>query len=385
MATFVISGFVTTMGLIGPRAAQHFGVDAVAMAAQFTWFTGGVFAGYLLSFVVFDRFTLRQALLAAYAASLVAVLLIHLLSSYLLLALWLACFGMAISIAVCGSGTLITRLWIGHARQTILVAQDAMFNGGGVIFAAMTTWFASQALPFSSTYLVVAGIIVVVLATTWLSNFRSEDFIVVDDQERLTTEWNASIVLVGISLLLFMTAKIAVFIWAPQYVAARFAVTGSVAGQFMSNIFTAALLGSLAGTWLVSRINVKYLLYGLVLISTVAVWLFTQASSVETMLLLGFLYGISVSATFNAYMAFALAFVAVPTHRNIAYLLLMSSLGSSFAPLISSQAVRFGGETVAALWLCFALLILVVAILLIGEWLRAVSQRADQLIARIDD
>lgn len=137
----------------------------------------------------------------------------------------------------------------------------------------------------------------------------------------------------------------------------------------MSNIFTAALIGSLAGTWLVSRMNVKYLLYLFVLISTLSVWLLTSVKTVDAVLLLGFLYGISVSATFNAYMAFALSFVAVPTHRNIAYLLLMSGLGSSFAPLVSSQAVNISGEIVSALWLCFAVLILVVATLATSEWM----------------
>ncbi|MGI9289012.1 MAG: MFS transporter [Pseudomonadales bacterium] len=369
MATFVISGFVTTMGLIIPRAAEHFGVDAVSMSSQFTWFTGGVFAGYLLSFIVFDRFSIKQVLLASYAISLASILLIHLSSSYLLLAGWLASFGIAISIAVCGSGTLITRLWTGRARQTVLVAQDAMFNGGGVIFSGLTTWLITKTFPFSSTYLVVAGIIVFVMLIAALSNFKSDDVVVTDEEGDLKTEWNVGFILIGISLLLFMTAKISIFIWAPQYVEERFSVTSAVSGQFMRNIFTAALIGSLAGTWLVSRINVKYLLYGFALVSTASVWLFTQVGDVNSMLLLGFLYGISVSATFNAYMAFALTFVAVPTHRNIAYMLLMSGLGSSFAPLVSSQAVSMGGEIIDALWLCFGFLLLVIATLAIGEWM----------------
>lgn len=77
------------MGLIIPRVAEHFGVDAVSMSSQITWFTGGVFVGYLLSFLVFDRFTIKQVLLAAYAISLVSILLIHFSSSYVLLAGWL--------------------------------------------------------------------------------------------------------------------------------------------------------------------------------------------------------------------------------------------------------------------------------------------------------
>ena len=251
-----------------------------------------------------------------------------------------------------------------------------MFNGGGVIFSALATWFATQTLPFSSTYIVVAGIIVAVMLTACWSNFSADQVVASDEGANLKTEWNAGIILIGISLLLFMTAKIGMFIWAPQYVAARFSSGGALPGQFMSNIFTAALIGSLAGTWLVSRMNVKYLLYIFVLISTLSVWLLTNVKTADSILLLGFLYGISVSATFNAYMAFALSFVVVPTHRNIAYLLLMSGLGSSLAPLVSSQAVSISGDIVSALWLCFAVLILVVVTLAMGEWIS--KQRSAQ-------
>ena len=44
-AALIISGIVTTMGLIIPGAADHFDVEVTSMASQFTWFTGGVFLG----------------------------------------------------------------------------------------------------------------------------------------------------------------------------------------------------------------------------------------------------------------------------------------------------------------------------------------------------
>ncbi len=356
------------MGLITPSAAEHFGVEVTAMASQFTWFTGGVFGGYILSFVLFDHFSIKSALIVSYLVCLTSLVTIHMTGSFVMLGFWFAVFGVAISIAVCGSSTLITRLWAGRARQTVLVAQDAIFNGGGVIFATIATWFVTNSFPFSSTYLVVAGLVVFVVILTLVSNFQKDlsiDF--QEDSQNIETEWNMGIILIGISLLLFMLAKISIFIWAPQYVEQHFSVGSIVSGQFMSNIFTAALIGSLAGTWLVSRMNVKYILYTLIVVSAVSVKLFTQTDDVDVILLLAFVYGISVSATFNAYVAFALTFVAVPTHRNIAYMLLMSALGSSGAPLFSSQAVEMDSNIGDALTFCFVTLLVVIATLVACE------------------
>ncbi len=366
------------MGLIIPSAAKHFDVEITAMASQFTWFTGAVFVGYILSFVVFDKFSIKSVLITAYITCIAAILLIHFTQNFTMLAVWFAVFGVAISLVACGSSTLITQIWEGKARQTVLVAQDALFNGGGVIFSMTATWFVAGMFQFSSTYLVVAGIIICTLGMIFTANFNKEIIstgtdldskAAVPEVDSVKTQWNLGIIMVGISLMLFMLAKIAMFIWAPQFVEQKFQVGGAVSGEFMSNVFSAALVGSLAGTWLASRINVKYLLYIFVLISTISVWLLTATDDLDLMLLLAFAYGISISATFNAYMAYALSFVAIPTHRNIAYMLVMSALGSSLAPISSSMAVDLTGNIADALLFCFGILVLVVFTLGSSEFL----------------
>ena len=369
LATFVIAGLVTTIGLIVPVAAEHFGVEVTTMAAQFTWFTGGGLVGQLVSFVIFDYFSIKRVLLVSHAVCAAALTAIHFTFQFEWLALWLALFGVAISAAICGSSTLITQLWQGRARQAAIVAQDAMFNGGGVIFAAVVTWFIAREYPFSSSYLVIVGVGVLVIALILLSSFDHLKSAADDPEQTTHTEWNASIVLIGVSLLVFMTAKISLFIWAPQYITTHFEVPAETGAAFMSNVFTAALVGSVAGTWLVAHINVRFLVYGFVLLSLVSAYLLTTLQNLEQVLMLAFAYGLSVSATFNAYVAFALTQVQVPTHRNIAYLLLMSSLGSSLAPLVSSQIVEVSGQMVAALTGAVIMLVFVTLSLGLAELL----------------
>jgi MFS family permease len=377
------------MGLIIPSAASHFDVEVTTMASQFTFFTVAVFVGYILSFVIFDKFSIKSVLITAYITCIAAILLIHFTQNFIMLAVWFAVFGVSISLVACGSSTLITQIWEGKARQTVLVAQDALFNGGGVVFSMTATYFVAGAFQFSSTYLVVAGIIICTLGLILTANFDREiistgsaetsasDLVKTElvKTELVKTEWNLGIIMVGVSLMFFMLAKIAMFIWAPQFVEQKFQVDGAVSGEFMSNVFSAALIGSLAGTWLASRMNVKYLLYIFVLVSTVSVWLLTATDDIEMMLLLAFAYGISISATFNAYMAYALSFVAIPTHRNIAYMLVMSALGSSLAPVSSSIAVDLTGDMADALLFCFGVLVLVVVTLGASEFL---SKQATQ-------
>ena len=373
LATLIMAGFVTTMGLVLSAAADKYGVELTDVSTQFTWFTGGVFLGGILAFYIFDYVAIKPVVIWSYVVSIALILVLHFSTLFPLLPWLLSTIGCLLAIVICGGVTVITQQWVGKRRQMIMVAQDAMFNGGGILFSGAATWFVVNHHGWSAVYLVVAVLIAVVSVLAVMSSFKP----VVRETEASTESslstslgsWNAGIILVGISLLLFMMAKISIFVWAPEFLQQSFGVTAEVGGQFMANVFTAAFIGSLCGTWAASRIEVKYLLYGFVVVSVSTVFAFTQTGSADVMLVLAYAYGISVSATYNSYVAFGLSFVAQPSHKNVVYLQLMSGLGSTLAPFVSSMIVDVTGTIATAIQFCFVTLLIVAATLFVCNFL----------------
>ena len=366
LATLIMAGFVTTIGLVTEPAAEHYGVSISDIASQFSWLTAGVFVGGILAFFIFDHLPIKVVTIGSYLAAIVLIILLNRLKAYAFLPILLGLIGNFFAIVVCGGVTIITQQWRGHRSQMIMVAQDAMFNGGGIAFAALTTWFVVNSYGWSAVYLVVTlflGFVVILAAvTSFEPAYEAEE-----NESDEVEQWNLGVILVGVSLLLFMTAKIAIFVWAPQFVQQTFESGPELAGEFMGNVFLAAFLGSLAGTWLASKISVRFLLYGFVLVSLLSVYAISSAQSTSSILFLGYCYGLSVSATYNSYVAFGLAFVSNPSHKNVVYLQLMSGLGSTVAPVVSSLVVHEAGSTRSALQLCFVLLLTVVLTLVISD------------------
>ncbi len=359
LATLIMSGLVTTIGLLTASAAAYYGVEVTQIAARFSWFIGGVFAGYIGSFFVFDHFRMKTIIISCYALTALAILSIHYVKLYALLPCLLLLIGITASICACAGSTLITRLCQGKQRQSVLVAQDAMFNGGGVVFAYTATMFISAEYKWSASYMVVAGICLFVLLLALCSSFSMRaDNQPTADQPEEKTEWNASFIGMGLSLALFLLAKIAIFVWLPQFVEQKFAVSNASAGQLMSNIFISAFVGSLLGTYLVSQINVKYLLYSLVILAAISISLISNADNFTIVYASGFAFGLSISATYNSYVAFALTFIQYPNHRHIAYLFLAGGLGSALAPVLSSQFVEMTGKVDGAMYLCVAVFVI---------------------------
>ena len=352
-ASFVISGILNPIGLISGPVADAYNMSLTDAVARFSYFTIGVFVGYILSFYVYDYIKIKSVIVVGYVLIAISIAAIYATHSSTALIICLFVIGVLASIQVCGASTLVSRIWDGKPRQTVLMAQDAMFNGGGIIFTALTTWFLANNYHWASTYAVV-GVIVLVIAviaaTTNISEAQKGA-----DETHADTSWNVGILAVGASVLLFMTAKISIFIWAPQYAEQVFAAGIEQSGRLLTNIFTGAFFGSLAGTYIVSRIRIEYFLIAMLSIGATGLWLMLSASDLSTVLAIGYMVGASVGATFNGYMAFGLSFLKAPTHKNIAYVLLAGGIGSAIAPLFSSKIVEVTGAVENALYACFAI------------------------------
>ena len=367
-ASFVISGLLNPIGLIGGPVAESFGIPVTVAVARFGYFTIGVFVGYIASFHIFDYMKLKHVVVIGYSIIVASIACLYLFDHVLVFTVCLFLVGVAASIEVCGASTLVSWLWDGKSRQSVLLAQDAMFNAGGIVFTAITTAFLSREFHWASTYLVVACIALLVSLTATTTRIEQKHQRGSDSE--IVTTWNIGIITVGFSVLLFMTAKISIFIWMPQYVEQVFGAGISQSGRLMQNIFVGALGGSLIGTYIVAKIRVDYFLAGMLLIGASGMWFMLAASNLHTVLLLGYAVGASVGATFNGYMGFGLSFVQSPTHKNVAYVLLAGGVGSAIAPIFSSKIVAITGTVASALYACFIIQIVVLITVLLLATLR---------------
>lgn len=273
------------------------------------------------------------------------------------LSLALALIGFFCSLAVCGSVTLISQNWDGKKRQSALVAQDAAFNGGGMFFTAITGYLLGQGLSWQAGYAPAATFALISIAIALFTRLAINQ--PAEDQTGEKTEWNAGIILVGVLVMLFMAAKLTVIVWAPQYLEQEFGASPRQAGAVMSNVFRAAFLGSLVGTYVVSKVQIHHFLTAMIFTGVIATFVMLASDDLQIATAMGYLFGLSVSATFNSYMAFALGFVDSPNHRHVAYMLLVGAVGSGLGPLISGQSVIVTETTRTPIIMAFGLMALV--------------------------
>tara|TARA_A100000164_G_C21924361_1_gene782249 strand:- start:951 stop:2078 length:1128 start_codon:yes stop_codon:yes gene_type:complete len=364
-----MSGFLNPIGLISEPVSQSLGIPITEAVARFGYFTVGVFFGYLVSFFVFDFIRLRLVVIFGYGLLMLAVGGLFLFENDAAMKFFLFVIGMLASVQVCGASTLVSSLWRDKPRQTMLIGQDAAFNGGGILFTSLTTWFIASGFHWGATYTLVAIITLIIALVASVTDFKSKSSVYNDLTGR--TEWNPRILAVGGSVMLFMLSKISIFIWAPLYVEQAFDAGIVQAGRILTNIFIGAFFGSLLGTYIVSRIRIEYFLITMLIVGATSLGSMLSSPDLQLVLTLGYFLGASIGATFNGYTSFGLSFVVNPTHKNVAYLLIAGGIGSALAPWFSSEIVKYGGEIKYVLGVCLliqCLVLLSVICLILNSW-----------------
>lgn len=357
LTAFVIAGFLAPYGLLVGPIANAFDIEVGAAGSLFSFFTSGIFFGYIAAFYVFTRIGIKAIIVGGYAVVILAVIAVFLVPGIVTLSLALALIGFFCSLAVCGSVTLISQNWDGKKRQSALVAQDAAFNGGGMFFTAITGYLLGQGFSWQAGYAPAATFALISIAIALFTRLAINQ--PAEDQTGEKTEWNAGIILVGVLVMLFMAAKLTVIVWAPQYLEQEFGASPRQAGAIMSNVFRAAFLGSLVGTYVVSKVQIHHFLTAMIFTGVIATFVMLASDDLQIATAMGYLFGLSVSATFNSYMAFALGFIDSPNHRHVAYMLLVGAVGSGLGPLISGQSVIVTETTRTPIVMAFGLMALV--------------------------
>jgi predicted MFS family arabinose efflux permease len=366
LTAFVIAGFLAPYGLLVGPIADAFVTEVGVVGSLFSFFTGAIFVGYIVAYYLFNQVKVGTVIVVGYGLVAIAVTAIFLVPGIITLSAALAVIGFCCSLIVCGSVTLISQTWHGKQRQSALVAQDAAFNGGGIFFTAITAHLIGNNFSWQVGYAPPA---IFALMTIGLAVFTRLSIIAHSEQRsKEKTEWNAGIILVGVVVMIFMAAKLTIIVWAPQYLEQEFGATPHQASDVMSNVFQAAFLGSLVGTYVVSKVRINYFLAMMISIGVIATLVMLITEDLQVVTAMGYLFGLSISATFNSYMAFALGFVSSPNHKNVAYMLLAGAVGSGLGPLISSQSVLLTNTTRTPIIIAFGLLALALAaVLVIGS------------------
>ena len=287
----VSAGFFTTMGLLVGPLSEQFGIDAASASRQFTWFTGSYFAGSILSFFVLDHISARSVLFSYGLLFMLLVLVNTVIEQLFLLSSVFCLLGIICGISVCAGSTVISLIWSEKYRQSALIGQDAAFNVGGIVFPLTTAYMLERSIHWGVSYIPAVLPAILFIYLILISSFDFESDRKDTETDNAKVEWNAGVILAGIFLFLVVTSKYITVIWLPNYAETSLNATPLQSGELIARLFGVALVGSVVGAIVVSRVNIMLFAAIAVLVGFLSSMQFTAMTDLEGLMLMVTLFG----------------------------------------------------------------------------------------------
>ncbi|WP_143562334.1 MFS transporter TsgA [Shewanella sp. UCD-KL12] len=342
LANFIMAGFATQFGMLIEPIAEKFAANVNEVASIFSLLNGGALAGTIAAFFLIEKIGVKRITLLSYISIALSAAALHFTSSLSVVMMAMTVIGLCGGIGLCIAGTIVVSVWKDKIQSTMLVVQDATFNVAGVVFPLITTYALSNALSWSYSYLAVGLVALGTAMMALMTNFdlcdrQGEKSADKGDLSAEKSEWNFSIISAGIGLFLGMLALYTFLTWAPMFVKEKFDIPFEEAGNIITQYWSAALVGALISTVIVSRVKIQHFLMGMMALAFIITSLIVTTDKLEWMGYLTYGYGFACAALYNAFIAYGVSFVKQASSKNVSYILISGSAGAMFSPAISSM------------------------------------------------
>ena len=346
----VIAGFVTQIGLLTGPIASAYNKEVTSTTAIFSFLTGGFLAGTFAAYFLLDYIRIKSMVLGYGLLLIISVFSILFIDNYSVLPVFLGLIGFVTGISTCIAGIVVGRLWEAKKRESFFIGLDAAYNLGGVFFPFVTTYVLLRQLPWTYCLLAVVVFVVIILYLSLQSGFSNINPDKNTSVSQGKVEWNSGIIIAGVSLFLVIHGKYSIILWLPQYAQNVLALGPEEAGKLISSVFSTALIGSVAGIYIVAKIRIMYFICAALLIGTLSGLLFTFVDSYASAVLIAATFGLAVSVLYNVFVVYGLNFVSQPSHKHISFVIVSSGIAATIAPYSSSLIVKWFGSSVAGLY-----------------------------------
>ena len=270
LANFIMAGFASQFGMLIEPIAQNFNADVNSVAFIFSLLNGGALIGTIFAFFLIDIIGIKRITLLSYTIIVISSFILYITNSLIILEVCMTLIGLCGGIGLCIAGTIVVSTWQDKIQSTMLVVQDATFNIAGIIFPLITTYALTHNLSWASSYLTVGIVAVLMLIIILFTNFDLINQPKAKQEKHQRSEWNFGIISSGFGLFLAMLALYTFLTWAPLFVSQKFSISFEDAGNIITQYWTAALIGALVSTAIVTRVKIEHFFISIILL---ALWI----------------------------------------------------------------------------------------------------------------
>jgi fucose permease len=380
---FFAGATVILPGVLMPLAAQTMGVLEATVGSAYSAAGFGMLLSIMSSGFLVQRFDLKTILMVNILGLIVAISGLHLYESlaYFAVAVMLVglCGGMFIAIA----NILLVRLFHSTQRSAKLIRLDFLFSFGALVYPMLVSALLKRGYSWHTIYdtvLVIAAVVGVMALVLRFPDFAPQ----ATSQDKATKapevlsglkKFNIALAFLG--CFFYISSEGSFSFWIVSYLKDVVNMPMSTATLSLTVFWVAIAVGRFLSSIAVQHVSFKSYVLGSIVLAMAAFAALLKAQQPEMIFTCIGLMGLGYACLYPSIISHGTLLVKDASPKLVSFFLTGGTLGFMIsASLVSSQVQSHYGA-LAALYLGFAFMGLVLLIMLVSFRLKALSHRVE--------
>ncbi|QCI23489.1 MFS transporter TsgA [Buchnera aphidicola] len=338
--SYALTGaLIVVTGIILENVSKYFGVSITNMSNTFTFLNAGILISIFLNSWLIDILKLKNQLVIGFILTIIAIwILIFNQHKLILFSFSIFLLGMVSGVTMSIGTFLITHLYTGSKRASLLLLTDSCFSMSGIIFPIISTLLMSHHITWYWIYPLIGILYLIIFILTLSLNFPVINHIT--KKNKYTKEWNISIFYLSISALLYILGQLSFISWIPEYITKSIDLHITQAGTLVSNFWMSYMIGMWSFSYILKYFNLKNILIYLTGISTLLMYMFNNIYSYNLLKLTIILLGFFSSAIYTIIITLASHQTKLPSPQIINFILTSGTIGTLLTFIVTGPIVK---------------------------------------------
>lgn len=340
--SYALTGaLIIVTGIILGNVSEYFNVSITSMSNTFTFLNAGVLIAIFLNSWLMNTITLKKQLIMGFILMIIAIWILIFHHTLTLFSLSIFIFGIVSGVTMSIGTFLITHLYTGNNRASILLLTDSCFSMSGIIFPIISTLLISNHITWYWIYPVIGILYIIIFILT--INLKFPILNTEIKQYPKIEKWNISIFYLSISALLYILGQLSFISWIPEYVIKSINLNITQAGTLVSNFWMSYMIGMWTFSFILKYLDLKNIIIYLTGITTLLIYIFNNIQNYILLKCVIILIGFVSSAIYTIIITLASQQTKIPSPKIINFILTSGTIGTLLTFIVTGPIVKHYG------------------------------------------
>lgn len=346
--TYGLTGaLVIITGIVLSNIANYFNLPVSKMSKIFTFLNSGILISIFFNVWLMEIISLKKQINVGFLLIILSIIGLILSHNINIFSFSMFLLGIVSGISISIGTNLITYLYDGKKRASILLITDSFFSVSGIIFPILAGIMLSHNIMWYWVYVCINMLyflIFIISLFSYFPNFKKTYFIKNENNNlKIKEYWGINVLLMSLAAFLYILGQLSFISWIPRYTNIYFNMNIKNSSKLISNFWIFYMIGMWFFSIILNYFDLQFIVTILSCISSILIYLFIHTINPNMLFYYLSALGFFSSAIYTSIITLGTQQTKLVSSKLTNFILTCGTIGTMLTFIITGPIVdRYG-------------------------------------------